>query len=230
MAYHFKPELFIQLGGTTEFFSPGQRFTLEPGEICIMPKGVPHGEIAHGGERPFENIVVCYYNETVAIHIAHESPPGRPIVDDIYFFATPLYRDLVEYLNRMCELRFHQSPARESAVKGLLLAELSFLLAVVDERESLLYSETERVSRCQWLVRNNIDNPELNVESLAIELRCSPDHLSKLFHQGTGERIVEYITRVRLHAALDAMEHTLLSVKEISAACGFSDPNYFTRV
>jgi AraC-like DNA-binding protein/mannose-6-phosphate isomerase-like protein (cupin superfamily) len=230
MAYHFKPELFIQLGGTTDFFFPDQRFTLEPGEICVMPKGVPHGEIAHSGPRPFENVVVCYYNDTVAIHVAHESPPGRPIVDDIFFFTTNLYPELVEYLNRMCELRFHQGPARETAVKGLLLAELALLLSVVDERESQLYSETERVSRCQWLIRNNIDSPELNVESLAAELRCSPDHLAKLFHEQTSERIVEYITRVRLHCALDAMQHTLLSVKEIAAACGFSDPNYFTRV
>jgi AraC-like DNA-binding protein/mannose-6-phosphate isomerase-like protein (cupin superfamily) len=231
MAYHFKPELFVQLGGETEFFFPDQRFVLGPGEICVMPKGVPHGEIARAaGSKAFENVVVCYYNETVAIHVAHESPPGRPMVDDIHFYTTDLYHELVEYLNRAGELRFRDRAACATAIKGLLLAELSLLLALVEEQDAARYSESEKVFRCQWLIRNNLEDAGLGVESLAHELRCSPGHLSKLFLRETGERIVEYITRARLANAIDAVRHTTLSVKEIATACGFNDPNYFTRV
>jgi AraC-like DNA-binding protein len=231
MQYHFKPELFIQLGGETEFFFPDQKFILGPGAICVMPKGVPHGEIAREANgKAFENLVVCYYNETVAIHIAHESPPGRPIVDDIHFFTTDLYPELVEYLNRTGELRFRNRAACATAIKGLLLAELSLLLALVEEQDSSRYSETERVFRCQWLIRNNLQDPNLGVESIAAELRCSPGHLSKLFHQQTGERLVENVSRIRLANAIDVVRHTQLSVKEIATACGFNDPNYFTRV
>ena len=78
MQYHFKPELFIQLGGSTEFSVPGKNFSLEAGQACIMPKGVPHGEIARDGQKSFENIVVCYYNETVAIHVAHAAADNQP--------------------------------------------------------------------------------------------------------------------------------------------------------
>ncbi len=231
MAYHFKPELFVQLSGETEFFFPDQRFILGPGEICVMPKGVPHGEIARAaGNKPFENVVVCFYNETIAIHVAHESPPGHPIVDDIHFFTTDLYVELVEYLNRTSELRFHDRAACSTAIKGLLLAEFSLLLALVEEEDSARYTESERVFRCQWLIRNNLHDPELGVETLATELRCSSSHLSKLFQRETGEGIVPYITRIRLANAVDAVRHTPLSVKEIASACGFNDPNYFTRV
>jgi AraC-like DNA-binding protein/mannose-6-phosphate isomerase-like protein (cupin superfamily) len=231
MAYHFKPELFIQLSGETEFFFPDQRFVLEAGEICVMPKGVPHGEIARAeGSRPFENVVVCFYNETVAIHVAHESPPGRPIVDDIHFYTTDLYTELVEYLNRTGELRFRDRAACATAIKGLLLAELSLLLALVEEQDAARYSESEKIFRCQWLIRNNLHDADLGVELLAAELRCSPSHLSKLFHRETGERIVSYMTRIRLADAIDAIRHTTHSMKEIATACGFNDPNYFTRV
>jgi AraC-like DNA-binding protein/mannose-6-phosphate isomerase-like protein (cupin superfamily) len=231
MQYHFKPELFIQLGGETEFFFPDQRFVLGPGEICVMPKGVPHGEVARAVDgKAFENVVVCYYNETVAMHVAHESPAGHPIVDDIHFLTTDLYPELVEYLNRAGGLRFHDRAACATAIKGLLLAEFSLLLALVEEQDTSRYSETERVFRCQWLIRNNLQDPDLGVESLAAELRCSPSHLSKLFHRETGERIVEYMTRIRLANAVDAVRYTPLSVKEIAGACGFNDPNYFTRV
>lgn len=231
MAYHFKPEMFIQLSGETEFTFPDQKLVLEAGEICVMAKGVPHGEIARpAGNKPFENVVVCYYNETVAVHVAHESPPGRPIVDDIHFYTTDLYHELVEYLNRTGELRFRDRKACSTAIKGLLLAELSLLLALVEERNADHYSESERIFRCQWLIRNNLQDPDLGVETLAAELRCSPGHLSKLFHRETGERIVAYLTRVRLANAMDAIRHSGLSMKEIATACGFNDPNYFTRV
>ena len=230
MAYHFKPELFIQTSGSTEFFFPDDHFELEADSICVMPKGVPHGEVAHDKGATFENIVACYYNETVSIHVAHRGPSGLPTADDICFFATHLFSDLVGYLNRIGELAHEGGKASRTAIKGLLIAELSLLLSLVERPAVELFSETERVFRCQWLIRNNISDPDLGVESLAAELHCSPDYLSKVFHQETGDRIIEYITGVRLRNATDAIARTPLSVKEIAAACGFNDANYFTRV
>lgn len=195
-----------------------------------MPKGVPHGEVVRSGEKAFRNMVVCYYNDTVAMHVAHESPPGRPAVDDIHFYTTDLYTELTEYLNRASGLRFRDRGACGTAIKGLLLAELSLLLVLIEEGDASQYSKNDRVFRCQWLIRNNLSDPHITVESLAAELRCSPGHLSKQFHAETGERITEYMTRARLAEAVTAIRSTILSVKEISAACGFNDSNYFTRV
>jgi len=230
MAYHFKPELFIQLSGATLFTCLEENFSLEAGEICIMPQGVPHGETTRSTPKPFENVVVCYYNDTIAIHVAHETPAHKPIVDDIYFYTSPFFPALVSYLNQIGELRFHSAKSCQAAIKGLLLAELAMLTEIVETQGASLYSETERVFRCQWLIRNNIADPNLGVESLAEELRCSATHLSRLFHQETSERITEYITRIRLANALEALGNTSLSIKEISSACGFSDANYFAKV
>lgn len=230
MAYHFKPEMFIQLSGATDFALPDRRFTLGPGEICVMPRGVPHGEVARDEGRPFENVVVCYYNETVAIHVACATPARKPAVHDIFFFRTSLYSDLVEYLNRIGELRVRDPSAAAAATRGMLLAEMALLLTVVNEAETERYTESDRVFRCQWLIRNNIDEPDMGLEVLAELLHCSPEHLSRVFHKETGERVVEYISRVRLENAFEAMRNTDLSVKEIAVACGFNDPSYFSRV
>lgn len=230
MAYHFKPELFVQLSGATDFSFPDQKFTLAPGEICVMPKGVPHGELARRTENDFENIVVCFYNETVAVHVAREVAAGKPGVSDIYFYTTPYYNDLVEYLNRVSDLRFYAPGVNATAIKGLLLAEFALLLALVEDNAPARFSDTDRVFRCQWLIRNNLEDPELSVESLAQELRCSARHLSKVFHHQVGERIIEQINRLRLQSAIEALRSTQLSVKEIASACGYSDPNYFARV
>jgi len=230
MAFHFKPEFFIQLGGATEFSMPEESFSLGEGEICVMPRGIPHGERTRDGSRPFENVVVCFYNDTVAIHVAHEDRAGKPIVDDIFFFTTHLFEALVSYLNQIGDLHAHAGRGSETAIKGLMLAELALLRGIVEGQDAGMYSETERVFRCQWLIRNNLDDADMGVESLAAELRCSAAHLSKLFHQETGQRITEYITNIRLGNAVEAMHHSDMSVKEIATACGFNDPNYFTKV
>lgn len=231
MAYHFKPELFVQRTGATDFSCPEHNFVLGPGEVCVMPKGVPHGEVArstHG--TAFENVVACFYNDTVAIHVAHETEPGKPGVSEIFFYTTPFYTDLVEYLDRISELRFLAPKVSSTAIKGLLLAEFSLLLALVEEEAPARFSETERVFRCQWLIRNNLGDPALSVESLAAELHCSPGHLSKVFQDEVGERVIEHINRLRLQNAIDALRSTTLSVKEIAAACGYNGANYFARV
>lgn len=230
MAYHFKPEMFVQLGGATDFTFPDGKLTLNAGEICVMPRGVPHGEIARHTATEFENVVVCFYNETVAIHVARELAPGKPGVNDIYFYTTSFYNSLVSYLDGVAELRQIGGELNASAVKGLLLAEFSLLLAQVEDRAPGRYSDADRVFRCQWLIRNNLNDPALSVESLADELRCSARYLSKIFQQETGERIIEQIARLRLSNAIDALKHTQLSVKEIATACGYSDANYFARV
>lgn len=230
MPYHFKPEFFMQLAGVTEFIFPDQRITLHPGEVCLVPKGMPHGEVARGGEAPFENVVVSYYNDTIDIHVAHEREPGLPGSDNVHFFTTELYQDMIGYLDRICEFHHHNPRVNAIAIKGLLLAEFSLLLTLVEAPGATLPTSTDTISLSKWLIQHNLQDENLGLQSLADELGCSPNYLSKLFHRRVGERIVERINRLRIQSGIDALRRTRLSVKAIAAGCGYSDPNYFCRV
>ncbi|SDR99707.1 helix-turn-helix domain-containing protein [Opitutus sp. GAS368] len=230
MPYHFKPEMFIQLGGVTEFSFPDQHITLQPGEVCIVPKGMPHGEVVRADREPFENVVVSYYNNTVDIHVAHEVSPGYPRADDVHFFTTSLFHDLISYLDRICEFHDSDPAVNALAIKGLFLAEISLLRTLVESPDSHRPATTDPVALCQWLILHNLQVEALSLESLAAEIGCSPNHLSKIFHRTTGERLVEHINRLRIRSAIDALGRTRLSIKAISASCGFSDANYFARV
>src|ERR1035437_11199338 len=44
MPFHSVPELFIQLAGKNSLELPSERFDLNPGQICVMPRGAPHRE------------------------------------------------------------------------------------------------------------------------------------------------------------------------------------------
>jgi AraC-like DNA-binding protein/mannose-6-phosphate isomerase-like protein (cupin superfamily) len=229
MQYHFRPEFFIQLGGSTEFNFPDQRLTLNAGEFCIVPKGMPHFEVVRTGAEPFENVVVSFYRNTIDVHLAHEGPAGRPVADDVHFFTSGMHQDLISHLDRICELSHADQKVYSEAIRGLLLAELALLKTLVESPGSHLPTATDTISLCEWLIQHNLEQVELGLDFLAAELSCSPTYLSKLFHRTTGERMIERIQRLRMQSAIESLRNTRLSVKAIATGCGFADPNYFCR-
>ena len=60
-------------------------------------------------------------------------------------------------------------------------------------------------------------------------VNISPYYFSKLFKEATGENFIEYLTNIRIDKAKELLEKSDLSMKEICAMCGYSDPNYFSR-
>ncbi|MFP4638170.1 MAG: helix-turn-helix domain-containing protein [Spirochaetaceae bacterium] len=75
-------------------------------------------------------------------------------------------------------------------------------------------------------------NPErdISLEEAAGWVRLSPQYLSRAFKRHVGLSFVDYVHAVRVHRAKELLRDTNLSVKEISAAVGYGDANYFSRV
>ncbi len=71
---------------------------------------------------------------------------------------------------------------------------------------------------------------DLSLELLAGLTGHSVYHLSRLFKQHTGVNLVEFVTAVRIRHARALLDNGNLTIKEISARTGFSDPAYFARV
>src|SRR5581483_726770 len=230
MPYHFKPEIFLQLSGVTEFTFPEEQITLQPGSVCIVPRGLPHGERARADQAAFENIVVSFYNGTIYVHFGHERSRGRPAVDSVNFFSTELFDDLILYLDRIAGLHHADAARHEVAIRALLLAEFSLLLGVIEMPAPHQPPATDIVALCKWLIHQRLQDEQLNLEMLATELGVSPSYLSRSFHRKVGERIVEHINRLRLENAADTLRQTRVSVKVIAAGCGYRDAGYFGRL
>jgi AraC-like DNA-binding protein len=111
-----------------------------------------------------------------------------------------------------------------------MTALLGMLQNLVETGSGTLNKDVAKVFHTKWLVREQFSNPELNVKSIAAQLNCSPDYLSHLFHSETGEKLIQYIQRIRIDGAKMALETTQLYVSEIAFSSGFRDPAYFTRV
>lgn len=231
MHYHYRPEVFLQIHGRTEFRCPRERFSLGPGEICIMPAGVPHSELVFGDvDRPFRNLVAGFYNNTISIHFAHEASPQHPDIEVIEFFDAPALDVFLTLTTSLVHAYGMQTPAREAVIKGLLLALLGLLRNIVETGAGNLHGDTGKVFQAKCLVREQFSNADLRVQDIAAMLGCSADYLSHLFHIETKERLTHYIQRIRIDGAILALETTSLNISEIAYASGFADPAYFARV
>jgi len=78
-------------------------------------------------------------------------------------------------------------------------------------------------------------NPEFpwRITGLAKSIGLSPGHVHHLFRQDLGTNLKSYIVEARLRKALGLLKdrpgQRRLSIKEISAACGFSSQHFFAR-
>lgn len=231
MHYHYRPEIFLQIHGRTDFRFPRQHFEVGPGEICIIPAGLPHGEVVHPDvDRPFRNLVAGFYNNTLSLHFAHEASPGRPDIEAIEFFDAPNLDVFLTLTNSAVHTHGMQGPAREAVLKGLVLALLGLFRNIVETGTGNLNGDIGKVFQAKCLVREQFSNPNLRVQDIASMLGCSADYLSHLFHVETKERLTHYIQRIRIEGAILALETTALNISEIAYASGFADPAYFARV
>ena len=231
MHYHYRPELFLGMQGDTDFSFPREGFRVGPDEMCVIPAGVPHGEVVHPGpDQPFRNLVAGFYNNTLSLHFAHEVRPGKPDIEVIEFFDAPNLDVFLTLANTTAATHSMQGPARDTVLKGLLLALLGLFRNIVETGSGGLNSDIGKVFQAKCLVREQFANSELGVQHIAEQLGCSADYLSHLFHTETKERLTHYIQRIRIDGAILALESTALTISEIAYASGFADPAYFARV
>lgn len=230
MHFHFKPEIFFQIRGITEFTLPHEKVTLKPGECCILPAGTPHHERVYSEDKRFRNMVVGFYSNAISIHLAFEVEEGKPEIDVIEFYDAPNMGFFLRLANGIVEAKRKQDPSSQRVAKGLSIALFSMLKTLAESGNDGINEDIGKVFQAKWIIREQISNTKLNVKNLADRLQCSADYLSHLFHTQTDEKLTHYIQRIRIEGAALALQTTPLYVSEIAWSSGFSDAAYFARV
>ncbi|KRE68885.1 response regulator [Paenibacillus sp. Soil750] len=78
-----------------------------------------------------------------------------------------------------------------------------------------------------------IDNSfsrQLTIEDLAKQVYLSPNYVRTLFKEKTGETILEYLTRIRIHHAAELLKDKSKKIHEIAASVGYENVSYFCSV
>ena len=87
----------------------------------------------------------------------------------------------------------------------------------------------EVVKHALAYIHENYDRPVKRAELAAAGGICE-SYLSTIFHQEMGIAPWEYLTRLRIQIAREALAGSDVSVTEVAGLVGFDDPGYFCRV
>ena len=90
-------------------------------------------------------------------------------------------------------------------------------------------SVSARIERATTALQENHAQP-LCVPELAAQSGFSTSHFASLFHRHTGHPPMDFLIRARVGQACQLLDLTTLSIKEIAASVGYSDPYYFSRI
>ena len=100
-------------------------------------------------------------------------------------------------------------------------------LILLKAREHRHISPTAK--RALQYIENHFSE-QISLEQVADILGMAPASLSRLFSEELGTGFARTLIEYRLKRAKELMRQDTFSVKDISFACGYQDPNYFTRL
>ncbi|MBN2713058.1 MAG: helix-turn-helix domain-containing protein [Planctomycetes bacterium] len=165
--------------------------------------------------------------------LSHWQPKKRPCSlgawREISASALTPSKHLLEAMERLAEMEVPQEDLLKAATSaGDSLLHLSRLELLTPQ----IYGGTRQHARWRQLVAYLEDSwhRPLQRTDLARELRITPDHVSRLFRQFSGESFSRYLTRLRIRHSKYLLSTGKWSVKEVANRCGFTDSSYFVKV
>ena len=245
--FHLDMEVFFQLSGSCVFVFPSQRMVINPGDILLVPPGMPHEEFAQsrGGEI-FRNIVYTIGDRGGSVHLAQSRRRTTDVAkSDLPFpahmerlAAQRLYSAIADALGNLPSDNLPEvNHLRRSLLQSLILQSLLDLGC--PESVNIIPSWNEnaemgkkhyKVALAKRIIHEHIMAPMPSVAELAVAVKCSPNHLSALFHEVTGMTVKNYINGMKLDYARKLIDTTTYNIAEIAWSCGFQDTAYFAKI
>jgi len=86
------------------------------------------------------------------------------------------------------------------------------------------------IVKAREYINSNFSTTDISLFSTASYVGISPNHLSAVFAQETGENFIEYLTRVRMERAKQLLKSTAMKITDITTETGFNDTHYFSYI
>jgi AraC family transcriptional regulator of arabinose operon len=200
----------------------GQTHPVSPGDIVVIPAGVPHRYRAD----PLNPWTIWWMHvvgsdsDAFVTAIAESSPEFSPVMPahDPYAARAALEHVLVS-------LERDDTVASLRSASGAAWGVLAQLAA---DRARGAAEAGDPILAVQDYLRENLDSTA-SVAELATMAGFSDSHFSARFRHASGTSVVEYRKRLRSARARELLITTDATVAEIAHAVGYDDPFYFSR-
>lgn len=126
-----------------------------------------------------------------------------------------------------------EAPDQDSSILQDEKSAMDYIVRILDKalvlREKKASSRYEDVvSEVIHYIENNYAQEELSLNLLASHVNFSPNHLSMIFSQQTGQTLIRYLTDYRMNRAKELLRCSSKKSSVISMEVGYKDPHYFS--
>lgn len=237
MHWHNEFELNLILSGAGEFICGDNRFTLNAGELLLIPPNMLHAAY------PLEHENLIY--QAIVFHASLLGSTGndrctmeciRPIINGTLSVAEPIRPESKNYsaLKACAEQIIFCVHGNQPQLDLLLKSELLRFIWLLDlnteasvhEATAISYSELIRPA-LDYMMKNLQEN--ITIEQLAGLVHLSKSYFMNCFKKAVGLGAIEHLTNLRINAACEALSDSEKLISEIAFSCGYSNLSNFNR-
>ena len=209
--------LFLVTRGEGELCLPDLHSTaIREGDLFLLPPGIRY-QIT--GSDSLSYFYISFMG-TRAAELAEQASMtiASPVHRD-YMHLIPFWKQAIK---RIC--------AQNAGLiaESVLLHSFSFLIPLTkpapDPKSNTVIDQVIDYAN------HNYSDPTLTLKKVASIFGYTEKYLSHLFKQQTKVNWNAYLTRIRIHRAIELIENGEQDTSILASFCGFSDPLYFTKV
>lgn len=116
--------------------------------------------------------------------------------------------------------------ASEEGAREYLVRLIDTAISAREQVSKNRYGEV--IKEITKYIDDNFQDDELNLNMIAQYMNFSPNHLSMIFSQETGQTFIKYLTDIRIKKAKELLKCTSKRSNEICEEVGYKDPHYFS--
>lgn len=156
------------------------------------------------------------------------------IVMDMFFVASHFVTDFLDDTTKEFSEPF-KSVNHMQAVVSTLDATKKYIKELFEKVMRIRDNQTKQfnndvVENAKKYINEHYSDEELTLNRVSLEVNVSPNHLSAMFSQKTGQTFVKYLTDIRLKRGKELLKCTNMRSNEICEAIGYKDPHYFSHI
>lgn len=156
------------------------------------------------------------------------------IIMDMFFAATHFLSQIDEEKAKSIQEPFSSPEQMQDTISRLdttvdYIVDLFQSVMEVRDRQMTEHN-SDVVEAAKNYILDNYSQEDLTLNSVASHVNVSPNHLSAMFSQKTGQTFVKYLTDIRMNRAKELLKCTNKRSNEISEEIGYKDPHYFSHL
>lgn len=98
------------------------------------------------------------------------------------------------------------------------------------DNSSITSNGYQLIEKARQYIEENFEKEECSLTNVANHVNLVPSYFSRLFKSETGINFLEYLTKLRVNAAIELLDKSNLRINEICLAVGYESQRYFTKV